>query len=95
MNEIKKIKPGVTELYIHSAINNEELRAVTASARDRQSDTDIFCDPDVTNMIRNEKIVLLDFLPLKKFQRDKMKWNNSFRSSQVIQLYRRMLGLDK
>jgi len=71
MNEIKNIKPGLTELYIHPAINNEELRAVTASAQSRQLDTNIFCDPDVRDLIRSENITLIDFLLLKVYQREK------------------------
>jgi hypothetical protein len=50
---------------------------------------------EVRNMIRSQNITVIDFLPLKKLMREKMKWNESFRSNQVLSLYKRMLGLNQ
>eukprot|EP01080_Neovahlkampfia_damariscottae_P000117 gene117-4363_t len=84
---IKNLKPGVTEFYIHPAIENDEMKAITASWKTRKSDMLTFCSQEMRDFIKQEKVILIDFKQLRAYQRKKMNWNSSFRASDVLQKY--------
>jgi hypothetical protein len=52
-NFLKKVKPGVTQLIIHCGYNNEELSAITSSAKGRDGDRVIFTDPKIIAMVKD------------------------------------------
>ena len=56
-NLIKNLKPGVTEFYIHPAVESEEIKAITASWRTRKSDWMTFCTEEMREYIKKEKYV--------------------------------------
>jgi len=89
------LKPGVTEMYIHPAIETDEIKQITNSWRQRNSDMLTFCDPEIIELIRREGIIVIDFNPLKKWQREKMRWRTGLRASDVVQKYRTWLGVNK
>jgi len=51
LDELRKLKPGVSEIIIHCGYNNDELGAITGSAPLRDSDRRIFTDPEVMTEI--------------------------------------------
>lgn len=84
---LKNLSPGVTEIYIHPAVNGEELARVTNSAKSRQLDIDIFCDPELKQVVEEQNIKVIDFTSLRKWQREQMNWNPSFRAEDVYDEY--------
>jgi len=70
MDRLRRLKPGVTELYIHAALPTEELKAVTGSWAMRAAEYELFTnDPDLKELIRQEGIVLIGYRPLRDLQR--------------------------
>lgn len=84
---LRNLKPGVTEIYIHPAINNEELARVTNSGKSRQLDIEIFCDPELKKIVEEENIKIIDFTTLREWQRKQMNWQPSFRAEDVYDEY--------
>jgi hypothetical protein len=59
LEEIAKIGPGVTQLIIHCGQDNEELRAITDSAKRRDQDRVLFTDPAMRDFLKAQKIELI------------------------------------
>jgi len=91
---IKKLQPGVTELYIHPSIESDEIKHVTNAWNTRVNEMNIFCDEEVRNVIKQENITLISWEPIRKYQREKMNWNSTFRASDVFDRYKRLLGVN-
>jgi predicted glycoside hydrolase/deacetylase ChbG (UPF0249 family) len=91
MNLFKNLSPGVTEIYLHPSVESEEIKSITNAWRGRVNDMNTFCDPDIQTLLQRENVTVINFEPLRKLQREKMKWNPSFRASDVIEKYRRLL----
>jgi predicted glycoside hydrolase/deacetylase ChbG (UPF0249 family) len=67
---VKNLKPGITELYIHAAVPNEELKAATGTWSIRGQQMEVFAnDPDMKQLISDQKIILLGYRPLRELQR--------------------------
>jgi len=67
---VGKLKPGVTEIYIHAGLPNEELKAITGSWRTRSQEFDVFKrDPEMRRLIDEQKIKLIGYRPLRDLQR--------------------------
>lgn len=70
MKVVKDLKPGVTELYIHAAVASEELKAITGSWQTRSQEYDLFAhDPDLKQLVTDEKVSLIGYRPLRDLQR--------------------------
>jgi len=93
MNLIKSLNPGVTEMFIHAAIETDELKSVTNSWKTRVSEMRVFCDEEVRQLIKDQNITIINYLPLKKLQREKMNWNPNFRAADVFERYKKLLGV--
>lgn len=55
---IRKLKPGITQIIVHPACDGEELSAITGSHARRQRDFQIFTDPEIAKLVRDQKIRL-------------------------------------
>lgn len=70
MEIVRRLKPGVTELYIHPALATDELRAITGSWKTRSEEYEVFTnDPDMRALIREQGIHLISYRPLRDLQR--------------------------
>jgi predicted glycoside hydrolase/deacetylase ChbG (UPF0249 family) len=71
---VKKLKPGVTELYIHAGLPTEELKAITGSWSTRSQEFEMFArDEEMKKLVADEKIFLIGYRPLRDLQRKERK----------------------
>ena len=68
---LRSLEPGVTELFIHAAMDGEELRSMTNSWTTRATEFALFTtDTEIRQIIEEEGIVLIGYRELRKVQRD-------------------------
>ena len=65
---LMNLKPGVTELYIHSANESDEIKAITNAWRDRDFDYRIFMSTEMKNLIDSLGIHLIGWRDLQQLQ---------------------------
>jgi predicted glycoside hydrolase/deacetylase ChbG (UPF0249 family) len=66
---VKNLKPGVTELYIHAGLPNDELKAITGSWSTRAEEFEVFThDEEMKQLIADQKIILIGYRPLRDLQ---------------------------
>ena len=66
---VKNLKPGVTELYIHAGLPNDELKAITGSWSTRAQEYETFTHgADMKQLIADQKIILIGYRPLRDLQ---------------------------
>jgi chitin disaccharide deacetylase len=71
---LKKLKPGVTELYIHAALPTEEVKAITGSWSTRAQEFEVFArDEEMKKLVADEKIILIGYRPLRDLQHKERK----------------------
>jgi len=71
---VKRLKPGVTELYIHAALPTEELQAITGSWSVRAQEFEVFThDEAMKRLVADEHIILIGYRPLRELQRNQRK----------------------
>ncbi len=68
----RALKPGVTELYMHVAVESQEIKAVTKAWRNRVWDYRVFKDPRTKALLDSLRIVLISYKPLQELQRQHM-----------------------
>jgi len=67
---VKRLKPGVTELYIHAALPTDELKAITGTWSTRAQEFEVFTrDEAIKRLVAEEKIILIGYRPLRQLQR--------------------------
>ena len=67
---VRDLKPGVTELYIHAGMANDELKAITGSWQTRSQEYEVFThDEEMKRLIAEQKITLIGYRPLRDLQR--------------------------
>ena len=67
---VQNLKPGVTELYIHAGIANDELKAITGSWRTRSQEFEVFThDEEMKRLVAAQGIKLIGYRPLRDLQR--------------------------
>ena len=67
---VRNLKPGVTELYIHAGIANDELKAITGSWPTRSQEFEVFThDEEMKRLVAEQKITLIGYRPLRDLQR--------------------------
>jgi len=70
MRTLPKLRPGVTEVYLHPVVDGPELRACDETAGDvRAGDYALLMDPALRALIDAEGIRLISFRPLLELQR--------------------------
>ncbi len=66
---VKNLKPGVTELYIHAGLPNDELKAITGSWSTRAQEFETFThSEEMKRLIAKQKIILIGYRPLRDLQ---------------------------
>ena len=66
---VKNLKPGVTELYIHAGLPNDELKAITGSWATRAEEFEVFThNAAMKRIIADQKIILIGYRPLRDLQ---------------------------
>lgn len=77
LEQLRQLKPGVTELYIHPAIDTDEMRGITNSWQWRHGEFRAFLDdPDIREVIREQGIVLIGYRALRDLQRGECNRQN-------------------
>ncbi len=67
---VRKVKPGVTELYIHAGMPTDELKAITGSWQTRSQEFEVFThDEEMKKIIEEQQIKLIGYKPLRDLQR--------------------------
>ena len=67
---LRRVSPGVTEIYLHPMVDNEELRAaVDFSAAKRGYERRLLADPLVHRTIAEEALVRISWRALRELQR--------------------------
>ena len=59
---IQNLKPGVTELYIHASVPDDELKSITDSWKTRNAEYELFTNnQEIKELIKNEGIILIGY----------------------------------
>ncbi|MEF2966414.1 polysaccharide deacetylase family protein [Paenibacillus sp. M1] len=66
---LRSLKPGVSEIIIHPAFANEELRSIHHEGEKRQWDFELFRDPEVREVLLQEGIRFIRWKELRELQR--------------------------
>jgi chitin disaccharide deacetylase len=66
MRRLKNLHPGVTMVIVHCARPSDVFRAITGSAPNRLSDTEVMLDGDIRQLIEKEGIILTTWRELKE-----------------------------
>ncbi|MFW5980856.1 MAG: polysaccharide deacetylase family protein [Halanaerobiaceae bacterium] len=66
INKLKDLKEGITEIYLHPAIANEELKSITDNWQQRQFEFELLLDDDIKNIIKKENINLISWSEVTK-----------------------------
>ena len=70
--QLSNLQPGVNELFIHAAIDGEELRSMTNSWETRATEHRLFTsDPEIRRIIEERGIILIGYRALRDLQRQK------------------------
>ncbi len=69
----RNLKPGVTELYIHAALPEEEMKAISGSWRNRDYDYRIFKSEETKKLLAELKVKWIGWRELQRLQTTKMK----------------------
>jgi hypothetical protein len=71
---VKNLRPGVTELYIHAAMPNDELKAISGTWSIRGQEYEVFThDEDMKRLVQEQNIILMGFRPIRELQRSERK----------------------
>lgn len=66
IDKIRNLKAGVSELYIHPAVDSDEIRCINPSWEKRVMEYLMFYEDDVQNVIREEGIKLIPWSHFSK-----------------------------
>lgn len=67
---LRELKPGVTELYIHPAIDTEEMRHIAGSWKERAEEFRLFTtDAAVRRILKEQDVKLIGWRPIRDLQR--------------------------
>lgn len=71
LQAIQDLPGGVSEIIIHCGIDNSELRAITGSSANRDSDRRVFTDPEVAATVKRLGVQLVSWKQLHEMARQK------------------------
>ena len=67
---LRSLNPGVSELFIHAAMDGEELRAMTNSWKTRATEFELFTSSkEIRQILKEENIRLIGYRELRDLQR--------------------------
>jgi predicted glycoside hydrolase/deacetylase ChbG (UPF0249 family) len=70
LERLAKLKPGVTELFIHAGQSTDELKAITGSWAIRTAEYELFThDPDLKALLARDGVKLIGYRPIRELQR--------------------------
>jgi predicted glycoside hydrolase/deacetylase ChbG (UPF0249 family) len=64
LQAIQDLQPGISEIIIHCGIDNAELRAITGSSKNRDSDRRVFTDPEFIATVKRLGVKLVGWKQL-------------------------------
>ena len=75
INVVKHLQPGVSELFVHLAHDDAEMRAVTVNfsvwdAAWRQRDLDVISSPEFRKALVDNGVIVIGWRPIQKLIRD-------------------------
>jgi predicted glycoside hydrolase/deacetylase ChbG (UPF0249 family) len=74
LDAVKKLKPGVTELYIHAALPTDEMKAITGSWSTRSQEYEVFTnDEEMKKIVADQGIILISYKPIRELQHKERK----------------------
>lgn len=66
---VRNLKPGLTELYIHAGLPDDELKAITSSWSTRAEQFEVFTHNEaMKQLIADQKIILIGYRPVRDLQ---------------------------
>ncbi len=65
----RNLRPGVTELYIHVAVDMPEIRAISGAWERRVWDYQVFKDPRTRALLDSLGVQMISYRPLQELQR--------------------------
>lgn len=68
LESLRNLPPGVSQLIVHCAYDNDELRAITSSAPQRDEDRRVFTDPEVARLLAEEQIQVITWKQFREMQ---------------------------
>jgi predicted glycoside hydrolase/deacetylase ChbG (UPF0249 family) len=70
LERLAKLKPGVTELFIHAGKPTDELKAITGSWAVRSAEFETFTnDADLKAVLEKQGVKLIGYRPIRELQR--------------------------
>ncbi|MCG7407872.1 polysaccharide deacetylase family protein [Paenibacillus sp. ACRRX] len=70
---LRGLQPGLSEIIIHPAYVSDELKSITPHWQKRGFEFDLFRDPDIRELLREENIQLVRWLDVRQVQRNRLK----------------------
>jgi chitin disaccharide deacetylase len=68
--QLLNLRPGVTELYIHPALAGEEMRHITNSWQERDTEYRLFTeDESIRGLLKAQGVTVIGWRPLRDLQR--------------------------
>lgn len=71
LQAIQDLQPGISEIIIHCGIDNTELRAITGSSKNRDSDRRVFTDPEFIATVKRLGVKLVGWKQLHEMAKGK------------------------
>ena len=72
MNLVRSLKPGLTEIIFHPAVESDTLKEITHSWQQRVWEYQMFSDPEMIRFFKDENIIFTNWIGImERFNRQK------------------------
>jgi len=77
-NGIEKMKPGLNQMIVHLAVDNEEMQAISKGHDDygsawRQQDLDLVCSNEFKDLLKTNHIILITWGQIRDLMQAQVK----------------------